>query len=88
MKRPFLPKSTQGRWAVGLGIAFVVLIVAKIVSFMPLPTFSIAALGLVGFVLALVAEFKRGDKSIAGVLPLAVGMVIVSWTAAEIVLSH
>jgi len=48
----FWPKKRLGKWSVGLSIAFVILILLKILSYNPMPTFSIAALGLAGFSIA------------------------------------
>ena len=78
----------MGKWAVGLAIAFVLLIGAKIAGLMPLPTFSIAALGLAAFVLALAARFKKHDRSLSLLLPMVVGAIILSWTAAEVAFPH
>jgi len=73
---------------VGFGIVFTVLICLKLLGAMPLPTFSIAALGLVGFVLALLAFFRKGDWSVPGLVPVLAGVIILLWTAAELVFRH
>jgi len=88
MKIAFIPKSTQGKWAAGLGIAFIIFIAMKIIGFMPLPTFSIAALGLAGFVTGIVAIFKNRDRAILTFLPVLVGLVIILWIAAELISPH
>jgi len=88
VKPAFVPKTTPGRWSVGLGIAFIILMWAKIQVGFPLPVFAIAALGLAGFVLALVAVFKRRDRSILGLVPILTGVLIILWTAAELLFPH
>ncbi len=88
MKTAFVPKTKPGKWSVGLGIAFIILMWAKIQVGFPLPTFAIAALGLTGFVLALITVFKNTDRSILGLVPIVVGVLIVLWIAAELMFPH
>ena len=88
MRPTFLPKTTPGKWSVGFGIVFTVLICLKLLCAMPLPTFSIAALGLVGSALALVAFFRMTDRSLLGLLPILAGVVILLWTTAELMFPH
>jgi len=88
MKLTFSPKSTPGKWSAGLGIAFIILIAAKILGSLPLPTFSIAALGLAGFVTGIVAIFKNRDRAILIFLSLIVGLVIMLWIIAEFIFPH
>ena len=88
MKPAFVPKTTPGKWSVGLGIAFIILMLAKTQVRFPLPSPAIAVVGLLGFVLALIAVFKRRDRSILGLVPILVGVLIVLWTAAELMFPH
>ena len=88
MKIAFIPKSTPGKWALGLGIAFIILIGLKILGLMPLPTFAIAALGLAGLVTSIVAIFKNGDRAVLTFLPVLVGLIIILWIAAELIFPH
>jgi len=88
MSRAIAPRTTGGKWAVGLGLAFVVLIVLKMLGAMPLPTFGIAALGLAGFVLALVARFKDKDRALLFFVPVFFGAVILVWIAGELLFPH
>ena len=88
MRFTFLPKTTLGKWALGLSIAFIILIWWKIQGSMPIPTFAIAALGIAGFVISIVAIFKNKDRCILFLLPLLVGLVILLWTAAELIFPH
>ncbi len=88
MKFTFFPKTTLGKWAVGLSAAFIVFILLKMLGAMPLPVFAIAAIGLAGFVLSLVAIFKDKDRSLLQILPLLTGALILFWTAAELIFPH
>ena len=88
MKFTFLPKTTLGKWSVGLSILFIILIWLKIQGSMPLPTFAIAVFGLAGFILSIVAIFKNKDRSILNLLPLLVGLIILLWIAAELIFPH
>ena len=83
-----LPKTRIGKWAVGLGIAFIVLIAIKIQDSFPMPTFSIAGLGLAGFIMAIIAIFKKKDRAILNFVPIGVGVVILVWFAAELMFPH
>jgi hypothetical protein len=83
-----LPKSLPGKWAVGLSLAFIILMAVKILSFLPLPTFAIAALGLAGFMVGIWAVFKNKDRVLLIIIPMLVGIVIILWTAAEFIFPH
>lgn len=88
MKLTVLPKTTPGKWSVGLSIAFIILIWLKIQNSIPVPTFAIAALGLAGFVISLVAIIKNRDRSLLNWLPVLVGLLILLWTVAELLFPH
>lgn len=82
-----LPETKLGWWPIGLSIAFVVLTLMKIKVLIPMPTFVIAALELGGFSASIVAFFKNRDRAILNVLPIIIGVVVVVWTAAELLSS-
>lgn len=82
------PKTHAGRWAFGLSVAFIVLITVKIIAFLPLPTFAVAALGLAGFILGIVAIFKNKDRAILTFIAILVGLVIILWTVLEFIFPH
>ena len=88
MRATIRPQTTQGKWSAGFAITFIILIGAKMQDFMPLPTFAIAVLGLSGLVLALIAVFRHGDRSVSCLLAILVGLVIVLWIAAELMFPH
>ena len=88
MRLTVLPKTTLGKWALGLSIAFIILIWWKIQGSMPIPVFAIAAIGLAGFTVVIIAIFRNKDKAILNLLPLLVGLVILLWIAAELLFPH
>jgi hypothetical protein len=88
MRTSFFPKTTIGKWSVGLGAAFIILIWVKIQFWLPLPTFAIAAMGLAGFILSLIVVIKKKDRSILFLLPILAGLIIILWTAGELIFPH
>ena len=90
MRFTFLPKSTIGKWALGLSIFFIILICLKMQNSisLPLPTFAIAGIGLAGFTVAIIAIFRNKDKAILNFLPILVGLIIILWIAAELLFPH
>lgn len=75
MKFTLLPQTGSGKTAAVLGILFTVLIVLKILVGFPLPSFLIAAIGISGFLLAIIAIFKK-DWSVGAIFALLVGLGI------------
>ena len=88
MSRAIAPRTTGGKWAVGLGLAFILLMAGKMQSLVPLPSMAIAALGLAGFVLALVARFRDSDRALLVFVPVVAGAVILLWIAGELLFPH
>jgi len=90
MRLNLLPKTTSGKWSVGISIVFIILICMKILNIIsiPIPTFAIAALGLIGFILSIIAIFKNKDRAILNFLPILVGLLIILWTIAEFIFPH
>ncbi|PVD17110.1 hypothetical protein V512_009295 [Mesotoga sp. Brook.08.105.5.1] len=77
MKITFLPHSRLGNWDFFLSLAFVVLLFAQIqFSLIPLPVFSVMALGVVGFVLSMIAFLKR-DRAAGKLLSMIIGAAII-----------
>lgn len=88
MKLTLLPKTTPGKWSVGLSIAFIILIWAKIQYSIHILSFAIAALGLIGFFIGIIAFFRNKDRSILNLLPILVGLLIILWIAGELIFPH
>ncbi|PNE22846.1 hypothetical protein V511_05630 [Mesotoga sp. Brook.08.YT.4.2.5.1] len=77
MKITFLPHSRLGNWDFFLSLAFVVLLFAQIqFSLIPLPVFSVMALGVEGFVLSMIAFLKR-DRAVGKLLSIIIGAAII-----------
>ena len=83
MKKTFKLTTLSGKRAVGLSLAFIVLISMKIVGSMPIPTFAIAALGLIGFGIGVFSIIRSKESSILIYLSILVGLFIIFWTGAE-----
>lgn len=88
MKAKLWPQSRSGQWSAGLSIAFIVLIMLKMMGALPFPTFAVAALGLAGFIAGIAAIIGKKERAILVFLPILVGLLIISWTVAEIVYPH
>lgn len=88
MKVTLWPKSDLGKWSARLSIAFIILISLKIMNAAPMPTFTIAILGLVGFFMGIVAMIKNKERSIPIFLSIVVGLLIIFWTVAEFIYPH
>ena len=77
MKITFLPHSRLGKWGFSLSLAFILLLFAQIqFSLIPLPVFSVMALGVAGFVLSIIAFIKR-DRALGTLLSIIIGAVII-----------
>lgn len=87
MKLSVIPKTSAGILATVLAIAFIIMISLKMKSMFPLPTFGIAAVGVGGFISAIVALIKK-DLSLMVFLALLVGLIIIMWTGAEFISPH
>lgn len=88
MKITLLPKNILGKWSMGLSIAFIILIFLKMRGLIPIMTFLIAALGLVGFITSIVSIIKNKDRSLLIFLPILVGLIIIFWIAGEVIYPH
>lgn len=93
MKMQFWSKTTTGKWAAGLTLAFIVLMALKMVGLgaairLPLPSPALALMGVVGFVMGLIAVIKYKDRALLTFLSIPVGIIIIAWTIAEIAFPH
>jgi hypothetical protein len=76
-----------------LTMAFIVLMAIKMVGLgaairLPLPTPALALMGLIGFIMGLIAIIKYKDRALLTLLSIPVGLVIILWTLAEIAFPH
>jgi len=84
----FQPASRLGHWAIGLEIAFLLLMAAKYTPVrIPLPTPLIFPLGLAGFVVATIAIIRK-DRAITVWLAFIVGLLPTLWTLGELIWPH
>lgn len=93
MKILIWSKTTVGRLSVVLTLLFIILMVIKLSALsllinLPLPTPLVAAIGVVGFIIGIVSIIKNKDRALLTLLSIPVGLLIVFWTAAEIVVPH
>ncbi len=89
MKRHAMPQTKEGKWAFGLALAFLVLMLLKgseAVS-LPLPTPLIALSGFASLILGVLA-FVRKDRSYGVLYALAIGILVLAWTLAELLIPH
>lgn len=87
IKITLIPKIKSDRWAGCLNIAFILLMALKSISFIPLPSFFIAAIGIAGFVVGIVAIVKK-EISAANFLSTLIGVVILAWIIGEMIYPH
>lgn len=93
MKIQLCSKTTTGKWAAILTLIFIVLMSLKISTLamfirLPLPTPLIAVIGVVGFIVGLISIIKNKDRAFLTLLSIPIGLLIIFWTIAEIVVPH
>ena len=93
MKMQFWSKTTTEKWAASLTMAFIVLMAIKMTAIgatirLPLPTPVLALLGVIGFIMGLIAIIKYKERALLTLLSIPVGLVIILWTLAEIAFPH
>lgn len=93
MKTQIWSTTKAGKWAAGLTLAFIVLMAIKMTALgaiirLPLPTPALAVMGVIGFVMGLMAVIKYKDRAILTLLSIPVGLLIIFWTIAEIAFPH
>lgn len=93
MKMQLYAKTTVGKWAAILTLTFIVLMAIKLSALsmsirVPLPNPFLAVIGFIGFLLGIISIVKNKDRSILILLAILIGLLILLWTAAEIVFPH
>ncbi len=88
MKIRLYSESKEGKWAGLLMLIFIAIMAFKIFVRFPLPTPVIAVMGVVGSALGLLSVMKYKDRSILTWLSILMGLLIIVWTAAELVSPH
>jgi len=93
MKTQLYSKTTAGKWAAILTLLFIASMAIKLSALamlirLPLPTPFLAIIGFIGFLLGIISMVKNKDRSILTLLAILVGLLIIFWTAAEIMFPH
>lgn len=71
-----LPKTTQGKWAGIISIAFIILIALNALVSFPIPSFFLSTVELIGFAAGIIA-FILKDLTILVFLSILVGHVVI-----------
>lgn len=93
MKIQLWSKFIAGRWAAWLTLLFILMMALKLTASgtsirIPLPIPAIAGFGVLGFGMGIVSVIKNKDRSILTLLSIPIGLLIMVWFAAELLLPH
>ena len=88
MKITLMPKTVWGKLSSVLTILFVILFLLKITVAIPVMTFVIAGIALLGTLFGLVAVIKYKDTAFWVLLSFVSGAFVVLWIAAEWIAPH
>jgi hypothetical protein len=84
----FLPKTTSGKWGLGLSLAFALLFVLKVLIPIPVPSPAIFGVGIAGFIVSVIALF-RGERSLVFyVLGGLISSFVLFWVGGELLFPH
>jgi len=87
MKFTILPKTSAGKWAGRISLAFFLLMALKFVIPLPLPSLIIFVIELVGFAFSIAAIVQK-DHSLGVYLSFLLGAAIFVWMVAEFAFPH
>ena len=88
MKITLLPKTIWGKLSSVLTILFVIVFLLKITIAIPVLSFVIAGIALLGTLFGLVAVIKYKDTAFWVLLSFVSGAFVLLWIAAEIISPH
>jgi len=83
-----LPRTKTGNWAGMVSVAFIFLFTSKVLFALPMVSFAIFGVGLVGFALGIVAVFMKKDHALFTYLSLLTGVFCIVWIVAEMMNPH
>jgi len=83
-----LPRTKTGNWAGMVSVAFIFLFTSKVLFALPMVSFAIFGVGLVGFALGIVAVFVKKDHALFTYLSLLTGVFSTVWIVAEMMNPH
>ena len=73
-----MPKTKQGKWSLGLSMAFLVILLIEIYSdIVFVPTILLMVVGIIAFLLGMKVVFKNNDRYLLGVLNVLPGVCVV-----------
>jgi hypothetical protein len=83
-----LPKTSSGKWGLGLCLAFALLFVLKVLIPLPVPSPVIFAVGIAGFIVSVIALFL-GERSIVFyVIGGLISSFVLFWVGGELLFPH
>lgn len=88
MKITLMPKTIWGKLSSVLTILFILLFLLKITVAIPVMTFVIAGIGLLGTIFGLAAVIRYKDTAFWVLLSFASGGFILLWILAEFISPH
>ena len=88
MKITLLPKTIWGKLSSILTILFIVVFLLKIIIAIPVMSFIIAGIALIGTLFGLVAVIKYKDTAFWVLLSFVSGGFVILWIAAELISPH
>lgn len=84
----FFPKTRVGTWGFSLSIVFALLFVLKVSLPIPVPSFAIFGIGILGVILNVIALF-RGERSIVFyVFGGLISFFVLFWVGGELLFPH
>jgi hypothetical protein len=84
----FFPKTRVGTWGLSLSSAFALLFVLKVTLSIPVPSFAIFGVGILGVILNVIALF-RGERSIIFyVFGGLISSFVLFWVGGELLFPH
>ncbi|MDD4774043.1 MAG: hypothetical protein PHZ09_10670 [Eubacteriales bacterium] len=89
MKLQLYSKTTIGKWAAILTLAYIVLMLIKLfIRILPLPSPAIAVIGVAGAVTGVISFVKNKDRTVLTLVSIVLGLLILVWVALEFAFPH
>lgn len=82
MKIQLCSETRVGKWAAGLTLLFILLMILRF------PSPVAAGIGVAGFAMGLFSIVKNKDRSLFVLLSIPIGLLIILWVTAEIAFPH
>ncbi len=89
MKAGLWSKAKAGKYAAWVTLLFIVMMILKFFTYsVSFPSFVIAGLGVIGFILGTYSMIKSKDRSPATLLSVIIGLLVILWVTIEILFPH